>query len=213
MLDPVKAGEQRLAGVENLEMGGARDVVRVAHLDHRLRAGQRQPEVDLERGRAPLDVALGQTSRLVCIASDDGVVGVGRVVAVDVRAAGEDVRPLQAVGGDHLSERHELVVPLSGIAEGGDAVTQLPERQLRVVLDVEMQVDQAGHDRSAAEIDMLSSVGRRRARQRPNRRDAAIRDDDARNRDGRRAGAVDDLRAVEHEHRIGRTARCLERER
>jgi hypothetical protein len=135
------------------------------------------------------------------------------MVAIDMRAAGEDVRPLQVVGSDHLAERHELVVPLSGIAERGDAVTQLPERQLRIVLDVEMQVDQAWHDRSAVEVDMLSPIGRRRARQWPDRRDAAIRDDDARGRDGRRAGAVDDLRAVEHEHRIGRAACCLERER
>ena len=53
VLDAVKPGEQRLACVEDLEMRRARDVMRVADLDHGPRACQRQPEVDFQRGRAP----------------------------------------------------------------------------------------------------------------------------------------------------------------
>ena len=62
----------------------------------------------------------------------------------------------QVIGGNHAAELDEFVVPLAGIAERGDAMAELPERELRVVLDVKVQIDQARHDRAAGKVETFS---------------------------------------------------------
>ena len=99
-------------------------------------------------------------ARFIRIAGDHGVGGVGGVLAVDVRAGREDARPGQAVRHDHAPQLLELLLPLAGIAERGDAVAQLPQRQLRVPLDVKVRVDEAGDDRAAREVHDFGALGR-----------------------------------------------------
>ena len=53
-------------------------VPRHADVDHRAGARERQPEVDLERGRTLIDVPLGEPPGLLGIARDDGVGGIRR---------------------------------------------------------------------------------------------------------------------------------------
>ena len=84
---------------------------------------ERKPEVDLQRRRALRDVRLGMPARLLGVARDDRVGGIGGVLAVDVRAGREDARPGQTVGRDHPAQLVELLVPLPRIAERGDAVS------------------------------------------------------------------------------------------
>ena len=146
MLDAVKAGQKRLPRIEDLQMRRAGDVMRVADVDDGARARQRQAKVDLQRGRALLDVPLGKPSRLVGIARDDGIVRIGGMVAVDMRPAREDPRPLQPIVRDHLPKSRELVVPLAGIAERRHAMTELTQRQSGIVLDVKVQIDEARDD-------------------------------------------------------------------
>ena len=49
VLDALQAGLNQLAGIENLEVRGAWNLSRLAHVDDRLRAGKRQAKVDLQR--------------------------------------------------------------------------------------------------------------------------------------------------------------------
>ena len=44
------------------------------------------------------------------------------------------------------------------VAEAGDAVRELPQRQLRIVLDVEVQIDQSWHQRATGQIQPLRTV-------------------------------------------------------
>ena len=137
--------------------------MRVADLDDGLRAREREPEVDLQRRRAVADIDFRLAARLIRIAGHDRVGRVRGMLAVDVRPRREDARSRQVIRRDHATQLDELVVPLTRVAERGDAMTELAERQLRIVFDVEVQIDQAGHDRAAAEIDRLD-VGWRRDR-------------------------------------------------
>ena len=138
-------------------------------------------------------------ARFLCIAGDDRVGGIGRILAVDVRAGREDARPGQAVGRDHLAQLEELLVPLPGIAERGDAVRELPQRQPRIVLDVEVQIDQPGDHGLAGEIDALGIRRRCHRRRRADGGDALALHDDAAVLDRCAAGAVDDAHVVENE--------------
>ena len=55
----------------------------------------------------------------------------------------------------------EVLVPLARVAERGDAVGELMQRELRVgraVLDVEVRVDQARQHRPPGEIDVLGAA-------------------------------------------------------
>ena len=149
-------------------MRRAGNVMRVADLDDGLRAREREPEVDLQRRRAVADIDFRLAARLIRIAGHDRIGRVRGMLAVDVRPRRENARSRQVIRRDHATQLDELVVPLSRVAERGDAMTELAERELRIVLDVEVRIDQAGHDRAAAEIDRLD-VGGRRDRCRPDR--------------------------------------------
>ncbi len=151
----------QLACVEQLEMRGAGNVMRVADLDDGLCARQREPEVDLQRRRAVADIDFRLAARLIRIAGHDRIGGVRGMLAVDVRPRRENARSRQVIRRDHATQLDELVVPLSRVAERGDAMTELAERELRIVLDVEVRIDQAGHDRTATEIDRLDVRGSR----------------------------------------------------
>ena len=87
MLDAVEPRRDQLARVEQLEVRRARECVRVADLDHGLRARQRQPEVDFQRRRAVADIDLRLPARLFRIARDDRVGRIRGMLAVDVRPA------------------------------------------------------------------------------------------------------------------------------
>ena len=56
------------------------------------------------------------------------------------------------------AQRLVLLDPLPRVAEAGDAVRKLPQRQLRIVLDVEVQVDEAWHQRATGQIQPLRAV-------------------------------------------------------
>ncbi len=197
MLDAVQAGVEELTGVEQLQVRGAGNVVRAADADDRAGARQRQPEVDLERRRPALEIALGQPAGLLGVARDDRVGRVRGMLAVDVRPGGEDARPGQTVVGDHRPQSLELLLPLPRIAKRRDAVAQLPQRHLRVVLDMEMQVDQAGGDRAPGKVDALGLGRHGDLRRGAHGRHAFARDDHAAVLDWPRASAVDDADVVE----------------
>src|SRR6266540_4300165 len=171
----------------------------VAHVDDRLRAGERKPVVDFQRGRPALDRQFRVPPRLLRVARDHGVCRVRRTVAVDVRAGREDPRTGTAVRGDYPPQLVELLVPLTRVAKRGDAMTELPQRELRVVLDVEVRIDQTGNHGTAGEIDRLGVGGRANRRGRPDADDALAFDDDAPVLDWRRAAAVDEADVLEHQ--------------
>ena len=92
MLDPMKPRRDQLACVEQLEMRRAGNVMRVADLDDGLRAREREPEVDLQRGRAVADIDFRLAARLIRIAGHDRVGRVRGMLAVDVRPRRENAR-------------------------------------------------------------------------------------------------------------------------
>ena len=139
-------------------MRRAWNVTRAADVDDGPRAGQRQPEVDLDGDGAIGDVALGRAARLLGIARDDRICRVGRTLAVDVRPGESHPWPSQTLGGEKRAQRLVLLDPLPRVAEAGDAVRKLPQRQLRIVLDVEVQVDEAWHQRATGQIQPLRAV-------------------------------------------------------
>src|SRR5207247_2047189 len=83
----------------------------------RARARERQAEVDLERGRALIDIPLGEAPGLLGVARDDGVGGIRWALAVDMRAGGEDPGRGQTIRGNHPAQLDELLFPLAGIPE------------------------------------------------------------------------------------------------
>ena len=98
VLDAVQAVVEQHACLEQLEVRGRDHVALAAHVDHRLRAAERQAEVDLDRGGALRDRALGVEARLVGVARDDRVVRIRRGSRpVDVRADAVDARAPQAL--------------------------------------------------------------------------------------------------------------------
>ena len=123
------------------------------------------------------------------------------MLSVDVWAGREDARPWQTVGRDHPPQLVELVVPLTRVAERGHAVAQLPQRQLGIVLDVEMQIDQAGDHRPAGEIDAFRARRGWHCCRRPDAGDAIAVDDDAAVLDRCGASAIDNPYVLEH-HRL-----------
>ena len=105
--------------------------------------------------------------------------------------------PPDAVRRDHPAELVELLVPLARIAKGRDTMTELSQRELRIVLDVEVRIDEAGNHGAAGQIDRLGPGGHRNRRGRSDAHDALALDDDAAVLDRRRAAAVDDPHVVE----------------
>ena len=99
--------------------------------------------------------------------------------------------------GDHPAQLDELLLPLAWIAEARNAMTELPERELRIVLDVKVQIDQTRKDRTAGQVDGFSARRRRDRIARPDRHEAIALNDDAAMLDWRRAGAIDDAGIVE----------------
>jgi hypothetical protein len=188
----------QLSRVQHLEVRGAWNATRVADLDHRLGTGKRQPEIDFQRRRALGHVALGQSPGLLGVPGDNRVGRVGRAVAIDMRTRREDARSGQLVGRDQPAQFDKLFVPLSRIAERSDAMTQLPQRQLRLVLDVEMQIDESRDYGESRQIDRLGVFRYCRRRRRPDPIDPVAIDDDPGALDGGRAGAVDQAHVVEH---------------
>jgi hypothetical protein len=202
VLDAVQPRVDERARVENLEVSGARDVMRSADVDHRLRARERKAEVDFQRRRAVRHVDLGLATRLLRIARDDRVRRIRGMLAVDVRPGRENPRPGKSVGRDHPPQLDELVVPLPGITKRCDTVTELPQRQLRVVLDVEVQVDEAGDDRLASQIDPLGVRGNRDGVHGAGILNALAPDDDRSALDRRPAPPVDDADVLEDEQAL-----------
>ena len=118
-----------------------------------------------------------------------------------------DARAAQPVGRNRRPQPREVLVPLAGVAEGRDAVGELPQRQLRVrrrVLDVEVHVHQARQHRAARQVDALGAGGNRHGRRRAHGADALAFDDDAGVFDRGAAGAIHEPRVLEHEHAAGR---------
>ncbi len=151
VLDAVQAVREQLAGLEEFQMRGRHHAALAADVDDRLRARQRQPEIDLDRGCALRHRPFGKLPRFIGVAGDHRIAGIGRPWAVDVGAGRVDARAAQAVGGDRRTQAREGLVPLAGVAERRDAVGQLAERELcvgRRVVDMEVRVHQAGQDRS-----------------------------------------------------------------
>ena len=85
VLEAIEAREEQVAGVEDLEMRGAGHIVLPAHPDHRHRARERQPEVDLQRRGAIGDVAFGGAPRFLRIARDGGIERIRGRFTIDMR--------------------------------------------------------------------------------------------------------------------------------
>jgi hypothetical protein len=120
------------------------------------------------------------------------------------------------VRSNHPAQLDELFVPLAGIAKRRDAVAQLTKRELRIALDVEMQIDEAGQHRATAEVDGVGDGRHCDPLGRSGGNDAIPVHDEAARLDGRPATAVDQPHVVEHDwaalHRAhggaGGNARC-----
>src|SRR6476620_3194667 len=79
--------------------------------------------------------------------------------SVDMRTRCEDPRPGNLLGRHHASQSLEFFVPLPRVAKCGHAVAEMTQRQLRIVLDVEVQIDESGDYRVSREVQPLS-IGR-----------------------------------------------------
>src|SRR5688500_17402319 len=96
-----------------------------------------------------------------------------------MRSSRKDPRPGDAIRRDHPAQLLERVVPLTWIAKRRHSVTELAQRELGILLDMKVRIDQAGHDGTAGEINRLYPGGRRRRSGRPGADDAITVDDDA----------------------------------
>lgn len=85
------------------------------------------------------------------------------MLPVDVRTRQGDARAAEMLVCDDLAQTLEAVVPLARITKTGDAIYQLPNSQLRIPLDMEVEVDQARHHDASGEIDHVC-VRRQRSR-------------------------------------------------
>ena len=203
VLEAIQALEEQVAGVEDLEMRGAGHIVRPAHPHHGHRAREWQPEVDLQRRGAIGDVAFGGASRFFGIARDGGIERIRGMFTIDVRTGERHARAGQMLAAHDRLQRVELIDPLPGVTERRHAVGQLPDGQPGIALDMEVQIDQARHDDTTAEIDPL---GVRRYR-RPglalplHRYDAIAANDDAHVVSGRSPGAIDQADVIEDDRR------------
>src|SRR5205814_7172865 len=137
-----------LAGVEDIEMRRAGQLTCNAVVEDSASDGEGKAEVDFQCRSDGLYVTLGKPPRFVGVAGHDRVGGVRRTLAVDVRTGREDPGRGETIGGDHPAQFYKLLLPLAWIAKARDAVTELPQGQLRIVLDVEVQIDQARKDRA-----------------------------------------------------------------
>lgn len=129
------------------------------------------------------------------------------MVAVDMRTCREDMGPGRMNRRDHPAQFDEFLVPLPGVAEGGDAMTELLQGELRIVLDMEVEVDQAGHDGAAGEIDALGARRRRHRFGRSDESHAIALNHQPATLDRRAARAIDDADVVEDERSRLQTAR------
>jgi hypothetical protein len=116
-----------------------------------------------------------------------------------VRPRREDPRARQTVRRNHPPQLHEFLVPLARIAERRDAVAELPQRHAGIVLDVEVQIDQAGNDRLARQVDKLTAGRRGRCRGRSGGSHPIAADHNPAVVNRRAAGAVDEARVIEHQ--------------
>ena len=200
VLDALQSRHQQLAGINDLEMRGARYLTCNAHVDNGACAGEGKAEIDFECRSAALYVTLGEPPRFVGIAGHDRVGGIRRMLAVDVRTRREDPWCGEMIGGDHPTQFDELLLPLARITEARDAVTELSQRQLRIVLDVEVQIDQAWKNGTAGQIHGFGVRRPRHGFPRPDRSQAISLDDDAAVLNRRSARAVDHAYIVENQH-------------
>src|SRR4030095_15219384 len=116
---------------------------------------------------------------------------------IDVRTRRKDTGPGQMIVGNHSAQRFKPLVPLAGIAECGDTMNQLSQREFRIVLDMEMQVDEAWHDRASRQVDRFSLRRHVNLCPRANVNNLIAFDDDASMFNRRLAAAVNDTRVIE----------------
>src|SRR5207248_9387077 len=114
----------------------------------------------------------------VGVARHDSVSGICGRFVVDVRSRREDPRRRKMICGDHPPQLHEFLLPLAWIAETRNTVTELAERELRIVLDVKVQIDEARKDRTPGQVDGFSARRRRDRLARPDRHKAIVLNDD-----------------------------------
>src|SRR5712691_762786 len=93
-------------------------------------------------------------------------------------------------------------------------MTELPQCELRIVLDVKVEIDETRNHRAAGEVDRLGTGGHANLCSASDAGDAVPFDDDAAALDRRCATAVDDADVVEydaaHLHRLrGRERQCV----
>ena len=119
------------------------------------------------------------------------------MLAVDVRTGGEDAGRRETIRRNHAAQLDELLFPLAGIPEARHPVAELAERELRVVLDMKVQIDQAGDDRATRQIEDFRV--RRQRQRRADLRDAVSLDYDTPVFNRRGPGAVDHTDVVQHQ--------------
>ncbi|PYV09655.1 MAG: hypothetical protein DMG07_22710 [Acidobacteria bacterium] len=203
VLDPVQAEPDRLGGIDDLEMPGHRHVAGVGRIGHRLDQVEGKPEVDLDRRRPLRDRVLGPARRLDGTEHHPRVLRIRGARPIEMRPGQRHARPLEPVPAHHLLEAVELLDPLPGIAEGRDAVRQVPQREAGVVFDVIVVVDQARKHERAGQIQAARTGGLRDLGRRPDRFDALTADYDPAAGARRPAGAVEDGGVVEDDRGSG----------
>src|SRR6266850_2809939 len=93
-------------------------------------------------------------------------------------------------------------------------MTELPQCELRIVLDVKVEIDQTRNHRAPGQVDRFGTDGHANLCSASDAGDAVPFDDDAAALDRRCATAVDDADVVEHyaapRHRLrGRDRQCV----
>ena len=103
------------------------------------------------------------------------------------------------IGRDHLPQLDELLRPLPGMPEARHPVTELPKRELRIVLDMKVQIDQTRYDRAARQVNGFCAGRRLDRRALADLRDPVPLDYDAAMFDRRGSRPVDHAHIVEHQ--------------
>ena len=113
--------------------------------------------------------------------------------------------------GNHRAQRVKSFVPLSRIPERSDTVTELPQRESWIVLDVEVKIDETWNNRTPRQVDDVHLCGQWNFSRRTQTKYAIAFDDEASALDRRLTAPVNHARVVEHNE--ARLDRCAKRQR
>src|SRR6185503_2891556 len=99
VLDAIQTSLNQLARVDDLEVSGAWNGSRTAHINHFPGTCKGQAKIDFQRRSTLLHVALGEAPGFLRVAGHDRIVWICRMFTIDVRAGRKDARSRQMIVG------------------------------------------------------------------------------------------------------------------